>query len=57
MVKFISVFEYIDTEGVRQMASMASPDLMKWDVEGMLRYVLKNDDLDTLRQALGGGDA
>jgi hypothetical protein len=57
VLKWVATFEYLDTYGERQIATMASPDLMKWDVEGMLRHVLKNDDLDTLRQMFtDGGD-
>ena len=56
LVKFIASFEYIDQEGTRNFASMASPGLMKWDVAGLLTYVLRNDELDSIKQLIQGED-
>lgn len=52
VIKWVVTFEYLNQDGERGIATLASPGLMKWDVEGMLRHVLKNDDLDSLRQML-----
>lgn len=56
VVKWVAAFEYIAPDGTRAVASMAPNEMMKWDVAGLLTYVLKNDELDTLRQIIRGDD-
>lgn len=55
-VKWVTVFEYMDTEGDRGIASLASPGLMKWDVTGLLTEILHYDAADTIRNMINGGD-
>jgi hypothetical protein len=54
VTKFVVSFEYITPDGERSVASMASPGLMKWDVNGLLTFVMRNDELDSIKQIIDG---